>query len=259
MLFRTKIIPPSRFGPDVKIESNDFDGDGIPEFVATSFFLGKISIFGAPCDSNNACLRKGANTWFKKPRAADISIDQGRVFGIKIADLNNDGSMDILATNHQYAPDCRADNIPGRVYALEKPVNGDIFMEKWTTHIILDNILPTVTPPGSPAGCRFAPGGAISVNQPGSKKPWIFVSGDQASKVWLLQPTDDGEKIWSYNSTVIFDIDEFYGPNTTQTPEQYGFYVSTIGALTTMTDSAGVNNIFIPVYEGRQIQIYQCK
>ena len=47
-------------------------------------------------------------------------------------------------------------------------------------------------------------------------KPWIIVGGDEASKVWVLKPRDQDPNDWKYRSAVIFDINDFYGPNTSQ-------------------------------------------
>ena len=38
-----------QLGPDIAIEAYDFDGDGVPEFVATNFWTEKISLFGSHC------------------------------------------------------------------------------------------------------------------------------------------------------------------------------------------------------------------
>ena len=77
-------------------------------------------------------------------------------------DLNGDGKIDILCSNHQ--PDGSTtwpSDIPGRVYALEQP-NGDIFGNDWTTHILLDDIRPNPSLPGAQSS-RLAPGAASAI------------------------------------------------------------------------------------------------
>jgi hypothetical protein len=104
----------------------------------------------------------------------------------------------------------------------------------------------------------------------GIAKPEIVVGGDQAGKVWILRsqdPSDSGN--WNYDSSVVFDINAYYGENTTQlripvgTPGA-GRENSTIGGLAVTYDRAGmygVSEIYVPVYEGRAIHVltYQAK
>ena len=109
-------------------------------------------------------------------------------------------------------------------YALEQPADGDIFGSSWTTHILKDNIRPQPTypaPNNDPAGPgRLAPGLAQefwpSRWDENFYKPWVLVGGDEAAKVWLLRPTSEDPSDWNYDSAVIFDINDHYGANTSQ-------------------------------------------
>lgn len=180
--------------------------------------------------------------------------------------MNLDGRADVLASNHQ--PDnctpATSSAVPGRVYALEAPESGDIFGDPWTTRILLDDIRPNPSvPPVSPPG-RLAPGRA-QVFWPvrfmeGRTKPWIVVGGDEASRVWVLRPTAHGSGSWDYTSSVIFDINDFYGPTASQTPldEPFGATISTIGGIAWRYDrrgAAGFAEIYIPVFEGQDIHV----
>jgi hypothetical protein len=186
--------------------------------------------------------------------------------------------MDILATNHQ-SDNCFSRTqapIPGRVYALEQPASGNIFNDPWVTRILKDNIRPNPTFPAlplntagqpNPAGPgRLAPGLA----QPfwptpwdqNFNKPWILVGGDEASKVWLLKPDSQSSTNWNYSSSVIFDINDYYGANTTQTAgsapaPSTGETISTIGTPSWRYDRdwawGSFAEIYIPVFEGRDI------
>lgn len=264
-------------GPDVQLAAHDFEGDGIPEIVATHFFSGfagdgqgppptngRIAIYGAPEGGSWADVNAAL---FQLPRVATLSDDQGFPFDIEIVDLNGDGSVDILATNHQ--PDncspATSSAIPGRVYALEQPADGDVFGSPWTTHILMDDIRPQPTPaPLNPPG-RLAPGRAHTFYPvrffEGLVKPWIVVGGDEAGKVWVLRPTrwfDDDS--WDYHSSVVFDINDHYGEGTTQTPmvDPFGITISTIGGVGVRynrPDVFGWAELYIPVFEGRDIHV----
>jgi hypothetical protein len=156
--------------------------------------------------------------------------------------------------------------VPGRVYALEPPANGDIFGSPWITHILKDNIRPNPTYPtplGGPG--RLAPGLAQEFSptpfDEARKKPWVLVGGDEASKVWLLKPKTQATDDWDYDSAVIFDINDYYGANTTQSltapAPSVGVSISTIGGVSWRYDRGwtwgSYAEIYIPVFEGRDI------
>ena len=94
----------------------------------------------------------------------------------------------------------------------------------------------------------------------GNEKPWVVLGGDEAAKVWILKPTSEGESDWNYHSAVAFDINDYYGPNTTQTlmKDPQGISISTVGGLSWRYDEAGpdgMTEIYIPVFEGRDIHV----
>lgn len=260
---------PSPLGPDINLVAHDFEGDGVPEIIATHFFTGdtanpptkgKIAIYGAPVGGDWTDVNPSA---FAFARQADISVDQGFPFDIEIVDLNLDGKVDLLATNHQSDACSPFPTVAGRVYALEQPASGDVFNDAWTTHILMDDIRPQPSlPPVNPPG-RLAPGRAQAFHaigaQEGERKPNIVVGGDEAGKVWVLEADEqDDPSDWNYTSAVIFDINDFYGPGTTQS-EIDGVSVSTIGAPAVRYDGPqghGFAEIYVPVFEARDIHVF---
>jgi hypothetical protein len=262
--------PVTTTGPDIAIDAYDFENDGVPELVATSFFMlnGFIRIYGAPVGMNWSDVDQ-VNGPVARVRQI-VGAGQGRPFGADIVDINLDGKMDILTTNHQ--PDnCfepTLDPIPGRVNVYEQPASGNVFDSGWTRRTIKDNIRPNPTVPTPTAyPGRLAPGKAKAFapvrGLQGKVKPWIVVGGDEASKVWLLTPKSPSKTNWEYQSAVIFDINDTYGPGTTQTimgPSGIspGEIISTIGAPSVRYDSpasTGQAQIFIPVFEAKRMHI----
>jgi len=181
--------------------------------------------------------------------------------------LNGDGKVDILATNHENSLNCvdqsgspAVDPIDGRVYALEQPASGDVFGDNWTTRVLLDGIRPNPTIYPGALACRMAPGHAHAIYPCSNDecRPWIVVSGDQASKVWILQPTRTDDTVsWDYESEVIFDIDAFYGEGTTQTvlTDPNGISISTIGKVGARKLSDKAVNLYVPVFEATDIHV----
>jgi hypothetical protein len=260
-------------GPDLSIRMYDFENDGIPEAVASHFFNrnGAVRIYGAPAGMNWSDVDYLNGPFVRQ--ANMVTSAQGQPFGFEIVDLNLDGKVDILVTNHQ-RDNCfevTQGAIPGRVIALEQPASGNVFAgaAAWPLHILKDDIRPNPTyPEPTAAPGRLAPGLAVPftpiAGQQGKVKPWIVVGGDEASKVWLLTPkVATSATNWEYLSAVIFDINDAYGPGTTQTimgPSGIspGEVISTIGTPSVRYDGAGATartQIYIPVFEAKAIHV----
>jgi hypothetical protein len=77
----------------------------------------------------------------------------------------------------------------------------------------------------------------------------------------LLKPSSQNPNDWTYDSAVIFDINDYYGPNTTQSlsapAPDVGDSISTIGTPAWRYDRdwawGSFAEIYIPVFEARDI------
>lgn len=258
-------VDPKPGGPESNMTAYDFDGDGIVEIVGTHFFkYDAITVYGAPAGKRWADVDP-ANGPFVRQK--DIMRGQGNPFAVEVVDLNLDGRVDVLTSNHQ-GDQCFAvtkTEIPGRAIAIEQPADGDIFNSDWRVHVIKDNIRATPTFPEPERGPgRLAPNRAVAFwpqrSMQGKTKPWIVLGGDEAAKVWILKPESAAQDDWDYDSAVIFDINDFYGPDTTQTLMQdpQGISISTIGGLSWRYDEpgpGGMAEFYLPVFEGRDIHV----
>jgi hypothetical protein len=73
---------------------------------------------------------------------------------------------------------------------------------------------------------------------------------------------------FGYDTAVLFDINDYYGPNTTQTATASGVYISTIGKPALRYDDEkgkhgkhgkkdrGVTEIYVPVFEAMDIHVF---
>jgi hypothetical protein len=258
-------LPRETNGPEVNMDLADLDGDGTPEIIATHFFTSDhISIFGAPAGGR----WQDADPERRPVRRQTIMTGQGRPFAVETVDLDGDGRPEVLTSNHQGDGcfDVTNDAIPGRAIALVQPASGRIFDEPWTAQVLKDEIRPNPTFPKPVRGPgRLAPNRAIPFwpkrSDEGRTRPWILLGGDEASRVWLLRPRSERKGDWRYDSITIFDINDHYGPNTTQTfaPSVPGEVISTIGGVGWRYDRPGPDGraeIYVPVFEARQIHVF---
>ena len=237
---------PAPGGPEINMNLVDIDGDGVVEVIATHFFKHDgITVYGPPRGKTWADVDSKAGV---EVRQRDIMRNQGRPFAVEIVDLNFDGRLDVLTSNHQGDGcfDVTDDDIPGRVLAIEQPADGRLFDSDWQVHIIKDDIRPNPTyPPPERGPGRLAPNRALALwpqrAQEGQQRPWVLVGGDEASKVWLLRPREADAENWDYDSAVVFDINDHYGAMATQTllDDPQGVSISTIGGLSWRYDQPG--------------------
>jgi hypothetical protein len=257
---------PEPGGPEINMNVRDLDGDGVVEILGSHFFkYDAITVYGPP---------KGQRWTDVDPvngpfvRQKDIMRGQGNPFAVEVVDLNLDGRLDVLTSNHQ-GDDCfevTKSEIPGRVIAIEQPADGRLFDSDWTVHVIKDDIRPNPTYPEPSTGPgRLAPNRAVAFWPArvleGNTRPWIVVGGDEASKVWVLKPRHPlSTDRWEYDSAVILDINDYYGPRASQTllDDPQGVSISTVGGMAWRYDRPGplgLAELYIPVFEARDIHV----
>lgn len=202
-------------GPDVNFIYEDIDRDGSKEIIATEFFGEKLSLWWLE-----------GNKW--KSQTLDSKLGAG--FDLQLVDLNNDGHLDLLATNHVKR---------GSVFAYEIPEN--IKSQRWNRITLLDNIQTKVRGMG-----QASPGRAIAFHPNADKKdqkPLIIVAGDGSQKAHLLTPNSEDSSDWGYKEDIILKVDK-----------------GVIGQIAVGdVDFDGNMELFIPAYDEDKIHIYSVK
>jgi hypothetical protein len=197
-------------GPDVYYTLRDIDQDGKNEIIATDFFHDKLYLIKE-----------------EKGKFEKVEIDKKikRPFDVTLVDLNNDGKLELLVTNHTNK---------GSVYVYEIPQ--DVKNGEWKRHEILSNITCRI-----PIPSEGAPGNAITFypKRGMGGKPYIFVSGDGSGKVHMLIPKKPMDpQNWEYHEKIIHQDN------------------CTIGKIKMDFDELGYARLFVPLYEKNKILCY---
>ena len=156
-------------------------------------------------------------------RYLDESI--GPAYTVEVVDLNHDGSLDLLVTNH-------VGGEGGSVFGYEIPT--DLRNGTFKRHVLATGF--PVTESGSN---QFAPGFAYSFkpHEAYTGKPYILVAGDGSQRAYLLTPA---EAEFAYNKTIITAVNGVVG--------SIGF-----GDI---VGKDGWAEFFIPNYDGSTIYAY---
>ncbi|CAE7277402.1 TYW1 [Symbiodinium pilosum] len=159
-------------------------------------------------------------------RLLDDTIGPG--FSCSWTDLNADGHLDLLLTNHA------ATN--GSVFAYTFS-SDDVAVAQVSRHVLATGFTPVKIKTGS-----ASPGDAMAF-QPQinlSGKPFIFVSGDNSNSIFLMRPASQDPADWNYRLEQIHDFGGDIGRPS-------------IGDV----DNNGFADIFVPLYDLKQVAHYE--
>jgi hypothetical protein len=169
------------------------------------------------------------------------------MIGIEVVDVNNDGKLDLVVTNHQdgkETPD-------GSIFVYEAP---NKLSDKWTKHVLAKKF--EVLQKGFK---QAAPGLAV-VFQPHSNsrtKPTIALAGDGSQKAYLLNAVSQSPSNWDYEMSVLHDckataggiaVADVMGKHILQNDSAVSYSVSLTGT--------GSAQIFIPCYDTGLLVVY---
>jgi len=161
-------------------------------------------------------------------RTRVIDATSGPGFGCSWADLNGDGRLELLATNHV--------NQNGAVYAYS--FDGDDFATAAVTrHVIASGFSAATTKTGT-----ASPGDAIAFfpKRGDAGKPHIFLSGDNSNSIFLLVPKSQDPADWSYTVVPVAYLGADVGR-------------ASIGD----TDGDGFADLFVPAFDNNVLVHYK--
>ena len=199
-------------GPGVHFQLLDTNPSSLT-IVASEFFNEKLSIVRR---------QRASGDWER------MIIDEGlgKAFDVEIVDLNKDGIVDLLVSNHQ-------NDTKAGIFAYEGTGN----FNNWKKHTLVSGIVSRQGGPG--AG---SPGSAFAFYPTSEFElglPWIVAGGDASQHLHILRPT--GEQ-WSYTHHELLPTD------------------STVGQVATAdVDGDGITEIFVPAYDKNKIYVINLK
>ena len=208
-------------GCDALFTVADLNGDGIPEVIAASYFTSQLNLFYSTAKTGFT------NAADVKMVTLDSSI--GAAFDVQVTDVNGDGKVDLLVSNHQGS----GADPSGSVYAYEIP--SDITnVAGYTRHTLAEGFPVTQggfnqASPGSPVAFHPTP-------QTSSGPAYIALAGDAAQIAYVLVP---GSTAWSYTTTLLHDCG------------------CTVGKLAVADiNGDGYSELFIPCYDNGNLVAY---
>lgn len=209
---------------DIFFDIADIDNDGRFEIVAAGFFISQLNIIYSD-DAHNSFLNNNA-------KKIAIDTNAGQLFDVKLADLNLDNSLEILASNHQG----NNDHVKGSLYYY-KLKGSNIRNATWDRFVIYDNF------PVLKQGIKQAAPGGANLFKPNLnnklEKPSILVAGDGAEYAYLFEPHTSQSGAFNYTLTWTH------------------LFKNTVGGISIADiDGDGYSECAIPSYEENAIYIF---
>lgn len=157
-----------------------------------------------------------------------LDAKSGPGFSCSWIDLNGDGRLELLATNHAAAN--------GSVYAYS--FDGEDF----STAPVTRHELATGFTPVKPGAGQASPGDAVAFRPQAAHggKPHILLSGDNSNSIFLLVPDSESRESWSYTTQPLGSLGADVGRPT-------------VGDV----DGDGFADVFVPAYDAKKVMRYK--
>jgi hypothetical protein len=229
------VLTNGSWSPDVLFALSSVRADADEQVFFASFFtgggLGMLLCAGCGAGGTGA-------TWSQASALQTVVLDAsiGPAFDVQVIDLNGDGRLDLLVTNH--VDNATDGGTPASgVWAYEAPVAPAPLTNAsaWTRHALATGFAvrefgPNQAAPG--AFRAFWPCGGGAGGAAGTGKPSIVLAGDGDQRAYILAPADPSPTSWAYTLTQLFDC-----KGTVGQPAVYD------------TDGDGCVEVFVPCYD----------
>jgi len=231
------VLVTGAWAPDVLFAAPiSLRGDSDEQLLYASFFTGG----GLAMLQCEGCAGSAPTSTWATAKLSPIVIDAsvGPSFDVSVVDLNGDGRLDVLLTNHAD----NTTNVNGTIYqsvvvAYEAPLAPALIsnVSEWKKHVLVEGFV--VREAGAN---QAAPGAARAFTPQGTSttKPWISVSGDGDQRVYILTPDSSDPENWSYAQTLVHDCAGTSGRQVT----------TVVGERTYLV---------IPCYDKARIEVYE--
>ena len=200
--WKEHVICSGKLSPDVFFQPYDIDGDGQDEFLFASFFT--FGGFGVLSSSGSGAGRWDNSTGQVTTTIVDSGLPVLNGFAVEVVDLNGDGNMDVLYTNH--VDNKTQSGAVSMVIGFEMPAKGQPFTNpaNWVKHVLDQGYVVREGGPNQ-AAPGFAKAFFPSKAHPDHAKPSILVEGDGDQRFYELSPLSPDPSNWLYNRTLLYD------------------------------------------------------
>jgi hypothetical protein len=255
-----QLIINGSFAPDVFSALATLRGasDVDEQLVFTSFFTGGgLAMLLCPkCGPGTPPSQR--NTWSNTQSLQLVILDTslGASFDVSVVDLNGDGKLDLLVTNHV------SNETQSGVYAYETPAAGVPLTDAsaWTKHTLASGFV--TREPGLP-GTQASPGAArafFPCANSGQVKPTVSVAGDGDQRFYLLNANSDSDPAnWSYTLNEVWDCKGTVGQQapTALTPAHVQHLQGTAAAADAQRAlEASCDVLFVPCYDSSTVEVF---
>jgi hypothetical protein len=228
------------FAPDVLFQLANLRNDTDEQLVFASFFtgggLGMVYCAGCAAGSGSG------NTW---SNAADLQLvildaSIGPSFDVAPLDMNGDGRIDLLVTNHvDNATDGGTPQSGVFVYEAPLAPTSLTNASAWVKHTLASGFAVREFGPGQAAPGAFKAFFPCAAG--GDVKPSVVLSGDGDQRVYMLQAVSQTDPTnWQYTLTQVYDC------------------AGTVGQPTVGdTDGDGCVEVFVPCYDVGIVQAFR--
>lgn len=235
------ILTNGSWSPDVLYTVTNLRNDNDEEIFYTSFFTGGgLGMLLCP-DCGNKGSSSNPNTWSNTSNIIETVLDAsiGPAFDVQVIDLNNDGRMDLLVTNH--VDNATDGGTPASgVFAYEAPSPGIPLtnVSAWTKHTLASGFVvrefgPNQAAPG--AFQAFYPCTSVQ-----NQKPYALIGGDGDQRAYMLIPNSQNTDDWTYT------LQEFHDCQ------------GTVGQSTVFdSNNDGCMEVFVPCYDSGVVHVWE--